>query len=112
MNSKDLSKKDIKTDSSLNNPPIGGLPELVAIEWELIERLKQLAYSTQDEKARVQYFLSLSSHARTLAYLLGQCGAGADEKEDLAKLLAEISKKARRILRGLNRGRIITNFEG
>lgn len=80
----------------------GGLQELVAIEWELIEKLRALADSASEDKHRVQYYLSLSSHARTLAFLIGQCGGG-ESGEDLAKLLQQISKKAKKFVRVMNR---------
>jgi len=91
-----------KRNSSRETPPRGGLPELVRLEWELIEKLRKLADEAPDDKHRVQYYLSLSSHSRTLAYLIGQCGGG-EAGEDLAKLLQRISKKAKKFVRVMTR---------
>jgi len=83
----------------------GDLEQLIELEWKLIEQLKVLAETTEDERARVQYYLNLSSHARTLAYLIGQCGGGVKEGQDLAKLLSRINAKARRLARLLKNER-------
>jgi len=93
-------------------PGRGGLEKLILLEWELIGRLKELAYATEDERARVQYYLNLSSHARTLAYLIGQCGGGGKEGQDLADLLMQISREARKFVRGMRRGKVVAAAQG
>lgn len=95
----------------MGDPPRGGgVKELVEIEWEVIEKLRKLAEEAEEEKYRVQYYLNLSSHARTLAYLINQSG-GVDNAQDLAKLLRQIGKQARRLARGMSIGKQRKSFK-
>lgn len=100
-----------KKRSSHGTPPRGGGVEaLVRIEWEVIEKLRKLAEEAEEEKYRVQYYLNLSSHARTLAYLINQSG-GVDSAQDLARLLRQIGKQARRLARGMSVEKRRKSFE-
>jgi len=77
-----------------------GLKQLIALEWAVIDRLWNLEQgSNLWNKHRVQCFNALASHARTLSKLLKLAGVTTEEKEDLAKLLAKIAKKVRRVAR-------------
>jgi len=92
-------------------PPEGGgrgIEDLIKIEWEIMEDLRDLALKAKDERLKALHYQNLSSHARTLAYLIGQCGGGIKEGQDLAKLLARINRKARKFVRDIRRGKIVT----
>ncbi|MFQ6094852.1 MAG: hypothetical protein ACE5NN_01795 [Candidatus Bathyarchaeia archaeon] len=83
-----------------------GLQVLINVEWEIIEKLKKAADEAKYEKHRAQLYLALSSHVKALAQILKMSGAEAgDDGGDLAKLLGEIAKKARRIAEALNHAR-------
>jgi len=90
-------------------PPISenrSLKQLITLEWAVIDRLWNLAQgSNLWDKHRVQCFNALASHARTLSKLLKLAGVKTEEKEDLAKILANIAKKARRVARQMRSGK-------
>jgi len=73
-----------------------GVKELIEIEWKIIDKLLDLAEKASYEKHRSLYYQSLASHVRTLSNLLKMHGQSV-EAEDLAKLLQEIRKKAKRL---------------
>ena len=82
------------------------IAKLIEIEWTLIKEMLKAALNAQYDKHRIQYFNALSSHARTLAWLLQQAPASREDKEDLARIIQEIRKGARKGIRGLKRVRI------
>ncbi len=79
-----------------------GIKELIKIEWRIIDKLLELAEKATYEKHRSLYYQSLASHIRTLSNLLKTHGK-SEEIEDLAKLLQEIRKKAKRLAKRLNK---------
>jgi len=90
-----------------------GLKQLITLEWAVIDRLWNLAQGSDLwDKHRVQCFNALASHARTLSKLLKLTGVTTEEKEDLAKLLAKIAKKAHRVTRqmGTEKWRKLLNY--
>jgi len=74
--------------------------DLIELEWQIINRLKSLTESTRNEKQRGFYYQTLASHIRTLSNLIKNHGE-PKETQDLAKLLEEIQKRAKRLLRRL-----------
>jgi len=99
-----------------NSPPInkGGqhdaksdVAKLIALEWKIINKLWRLAQKSEYDKHRGIYYQNLASHARTLAMLLKLTGGSAEKTEDLAKLLQQISKKAKKFVRDMH-GKSIT----
>ena len=82
------------------------LQVLINVEWEIIEKLKQAAEESEYEKHRAQLYLALSSHVKALAQILKMTRSETrEESPDLAKLLEEIAKRARRIANGMERAR-------
>jgi len=77
-----------------------GVKDLIKIEWAIIDKLLALTENASYEKHRSLYYQTLASHIRTLSKLLKMHGQSV-ESEDLAKLLAEIRKEAKRIARRL-----------
>ncbi len=67
--------------------------ELIEIEWKVIDRLITMADATSNENKRSFYYQTMTGHIRTLSVLLKLWGE-ANQKEDLAKLLSEIQKRA------------------
>jgi len=70
---------------------------LIEIEWEAIEELLNIAREEEPAK-KAFYYQTLIGHIRTLATLL-KSHSEPEETQDLAKLLEEIQKRAKRIIR-------------
>lgn len=96
-------------NSKGNIPPIykGGLSsptdieKLIILEWNIIDKLWELAEKAQFDKHRAVYYQNLASHAKTLAMLLKLTGASTQQTEDLAKLLEQIAKKTKKFVKDL-----------
>jgi len=73
-----------------------GLLDLIKLEWEIIDKLREEAQKAKFEKHKAQFYLAISSHARTLSVLLREAGIKTEDTKDLAVLLKEISKKAKK----------------
>lgn len=81
-------------------PPPGGIErgikELIQIEWSIMDELQKKAKECAEERHRAQHYLALSSHARTLAWLIQAAGIKTGDAQDLAVMLKEIAKKAKK----------------
>ena len=71
------------------------------MEWDIIDELRDEAKKAKHEKHRAQYYLALSSHARTLSALIRDAGVITEDAQDLAVLLKDIAKKAHILFRNL-----------
>ena len=79
------------------------IEKLIALEWNVIRRLWELAQKAEYDKHRGVYYQNLASHARTLALLLRVAGVSEDQGGDLARLLQRMEKKAKKFVRVMNR---------
>ena len=91
-----------KADEPIYSPPAShakerGITDLINLEWEFIDELHKKAKECVYDKHRTQYYLSLSSHARTLSQLIRAAGVKTKDTQDLALLLKTI-KKARKFV--------------
>jgi len=68
--------------------------ELIEIEWKVIDKLVHIAEISKNDHKRAFYYQTLTGHIRTLSVLLKLWGE-TDQKQDLAKLLSEIHKRAK-----------------
>jgi len=82
------------------------IAKLIEIEWTLIKEMLKAALNARYDKHRIQYFNALSSHTRTLAWLLQQSPASREDKEDLARVIQRIREGARKVVRGLKRVKV------
>jgi hypothetical protein len=74
--------------------------ELIEIEWKVIDKLVHIAEISKNDNKRAFYYQTLTGHIRTLSVLLKLWG-DTDQKQDLAKLLSEIHKRAQTIAKRL-----------
>jgi hypothetical protein len=74
--------------------------ELIEIEWAVVDKLIHIAEITKNDNKRAFYYQTLTGHIRTLSALLKLFGQ-PDQSQDLAKLLSEINKQAKRIAKRL-----------
>ena len=74
--------------------------ELIEIEWKVIDKLIRIAEISKNDNKRAFYYQTLTGHIRTLSALLKLFGQ-PDQSQDLAKLLSEINKQAKRIAKRL-----------
>jgi len=74
--------------------------ELMEIEWKVIDKLVHIAETTPNDHKRAFYYQTLTGHIRTLSVLLKLWGE-TDQKQDLAKLLSEIHKRAKTLAKRL-----------
>lgn len=74
--------------------------DLIEIEWKVIEKLIHIAEIAKNDNKRAFYYQTLTGHIRTLSALLKLFGQ-PDQSQDLAQLLSEINKQAKRIAKRL-----------
>jgi hypothetical protein len=74
--------------------------ELIEKEWEIVDKLQELADKKENERQQTFYYQTLASHVRTLSMLLKLHGQ-QDQSQDLAKLLSEIDDKATQLAKRL-----------
>jgi hypothetical protein len=74
--------------------------DLIEIEWKIVEKLIRMTETTRSEKTQAFYYQTLSGHIRTLSMLLKLHGQ-PDQSQDLAKVLAEITKQAKTMAKRL-----------
>ena len=88
-------------------PPV--LEDLITFLWSRLNALQREADAAEYDKHKAQLYLAMAAHARILADLLKDSGLSRGEKEDLAKMLSKIRRKAtvkaRRIIWGESRRR-------
>jgi hypothetical protein len=68
--------------------------QLIQTEWTIIDALLAMAEKTHDDNKKAFYYQTLMGHVRTLSMLLKEHSA-PEQNQDLAKILAEITKDAR-----------------
>jgi hypothetical protein len=74
--------------------------DLIQTEWKIIDKLLEMAEKTRYDKQRAYYYQTLAGHIRTLSTLLKLHGQ-PDQTQDLAKLLSQIQKQAKTLIRKL-----------
>jgi hypothetical protein len=74
--------------------------ELIELEWKVIDKLIHMAEIAKTDNKRAFYYQTLTGHIRTLAMLLKLHGQ-PDQSQDLAKLLSDINKQAKRLAKRL-----------
>ncbi len=74
--------------------------DLIEVEWKVIDKLTTMAENCKSEQKKAFYYQTLTGHIRTLSVLLKLWGE-ADQKQDLAKLLSEIHKRAQTLAKRL-----------
>ena len=74
--------------------------DLIEAEWKIIDKLQALANKTESDKAKGFYYQTLAGHVRTLAMLL-KLTEQPEQNFDLAKLLSEINKEAKKLAKRL-----------
>jgi len=97
-----------KPDEPIYSPPASraeerGIMDLIKIEWEIIDDLQKKAKECVYDKHRAQYYIALSSHARTLSQLIRAAGVKTKDTQDLALLLKDVTKKVRKFVMGSGR---------
>jgi len=76
--------------------------DLIEIEWKVVDKLFSMAEDKRHESQHAFYYQTLASHVRILSVLLNLHG-NPDDTQDLAKLLSEIRKRAKRIAKRLRK---------
>jgi|GEM_PF-2309796 hypothetical protein len=76
------------------------IKELIDKERKIIEELHQIAKKTNSEKTKGFYYQTLAGHIRTLAILL-KLIEEPEHDQDLAKLLSEITREAKKAAKRL-----------
>ena len=74
--------------------------DLIETEWKIIDKLQRLAEDPQNARQQAFYYQTLASHVRTLSMLLKLHGQ-QDQSQDIAKLLSQITKKAKTLAKRL-----------
>jgi hypothetical protein len=76
--------------------------ELIQTEWQIIDKLQNLAQNAKYDKQRAFYYQTLASHIRTLSMLL-KLHAQPDQTQDLAILLSQIQTQAKTLAKRLKK---------
>jgi hypothetical protein len=74
--------------------------ELIETEWRIIDKLQKLADDPNNASQSAFYYQTLASHVRTLSMLL-KLHAQPDTSQDLAKILSQITTKAKTLAKRL-----------
>jgi hypothetical protein len=76
--------------------------ELIETEWQIIDKLQNLAQNAKYDKQKAFYYQTLASHIRTLSMLL-KLHAQPDQTQDLAILLSQIQTQAKTLAKRLKK---------
>jgi len=92
-----------KRDEPIYSPPTPhakerGIVDLIQLEWEIIDELQKKARECVYDKHKTQYYLALSSHARTLSKLIRESGVKTRDTQDLAILLQDVRKRVKKFV--------------
>lgn len=101
---------DTKVSHPIYSPPAGVsesqskivIEDLIAFEWENMERMRAFLEACPYDKHKGQYWLAMAAHARILATLLKDAGR-TGEPDSLAKLFQRLEKKIRKFVRDVDR---------
>ena len=74
--------------------------ELIETEWRIIDKLQKLAEDPKNANQSAFYYQTLGSHVRTLSMLL-KLHSQPENSQDLAKILSQITVKARTLAKRL-----------
>jgi hypothetical protein len=76
--------------------------DLVKTEWKIIDSLLGMVENPKDDTKKAYIYQVLMGHTRVLSALLKEHGQ-ADQNQDLAKILGEITKEAKTKAKRLKR---------
>ncbi|MCW3983863.1 MAG: hypothetical protein NWE96_07685 [Candidatus Bathyarchaeota archaeon] len=71
-----------------------GATELIKTEWKIIDSLLGMVENAKDDTKKAYIYQVMMGHTRVLSTLLKEHGA-ADQSQDLAKVLSELTKEAK-----------------
>ncbi|MBX5328601.1 MAG: hypothetical protein QHH18_07515 [Candidatus Bathyarchaeota archaeon] len=76
--------------------------ELIQTEWQIIDKLQNLAQNAKYDKQKAFYYQTLASHIRTLSTLL-KLHTQPNQTQDLATLLSQIQTQANTLAKRLKK---------